>query len=111
MSVEHLTGRRLTARSARKCDETCDSTAQTTDGGGRPHSISLPMREVLREHLLEKPGQYLDELAVFLWDEFEVLVTNATISDMLTRGLDELGMDPSSIYMRQTLCYLFGPRD
>jgi hypothetical protein len=69
------------------------------------------MLEVLREHLLEKPGQYLDELTVFLWNKFEVLVTNATISDMRTRGLNGLGMDPSSICMRQTLCYLFGRRD
>jgi len=34
-------------------------------------------------HLLEMPDQYLDEMALFLWDEFEVRVTNSTISRTL----------------------------
>jgi hypothetical protein len=33
------------------------------------------MLRALCEHLLEKPELYQDEIAVFLWDEFEVLVT------------------------------------
>jgi len=41
------------------------------------------MLKALREHLLEKPELYLDEMVVFLWDEFEVLVTTATISRAL----------------------------
>jgi transposase len=41
------------------------------------------MLDALREHLLEKPDQYLDEMAVFLWDEFEVPVTTSTISRAL----------------------------
>lgn len=28
------------------------------------------MLEALYEHLLEKPGLYLDEMEAFLWDEF-----------------------------------------
>jgi transposase len=51
---------------------------------GRPRSITPPMLDALREYLLEKPEQYLDEMAVFLWDEFDVLVTTATISRTLT---------------------------
>jgi hypothetical protein len=40
------------------------------NGGGRPRSITPPMLHALREHLLEKPDLYLDEMVVFLWDEF-----------------------------------------
>ena len=35
------------------------------------------------EHLLEKPNLYQDEMAVFLWDEFEVLITNFSIGRAL----------------------------
>jgi hypothetical protein len=38
------------------------------------------MLEALLEHLLEKPDLYQDEMAVFLYDEFHVLVTIPTIS-------------------------------
>lgn len=37
------------------------------------------MVQVLCDHLVEKPHLYLDEMAVFLWDEFEVLVTTWNI--------------------------------
>jgi hypothetical protein len=43
--------------------------------------------ETLCEHLLEKPDQYLNEMAVFSWDEFEALVTTSTIS----RALKSIG--------------------
>jgi len=33
------------------------------------------MLDTLHEYLLEKPDLYLDEMAVFLWDGFEVLAT------------------------------------
>jgi hypothetical protein len=45
------------------------------------------MLETLCEHLLEKPGQYLNEMAVFSLDEFEALVTTSTIS----RALKSIG--------------------
>jgi hypothetical protein len=41
------------------------------------------MLEALCEHLLEKPSLYQDEMAVFLWDEFRVLVTTCSISRAL----------------------------
>ena len=53
------------------------------NGIGRPRSITPPMLEALREHLLEKPGLYQDEMAEFLWDEFGVLVTRFSISRAL----------------------------
>jgi hypothetical protein len=41
------------------------------------------MLDALREHLIEKPDQYLDEMAVFLWDEFEAQVATSNISRAL----------------------------
>ncbi|KAJ5471949.1 hypothetical protein N7539_008518 [Penicillium diatomitis] len=46
---------------------------------GRRRSITPPMLEALCDHLFEKPGLYLDEMAVFLWDEFRMLVTSSSI--------------------------------
>jgi len=47
--------------------------------GGRPRSLTPLMVQVLCDHLVEKPHLYLDEMAVFLWDEFGVLVTTWSI--------------------------------
>ena len=41
------------------------------------------MLQALQQHLLEKPGLYLDEMVVFLWDEFEGIVTTLSISRAL----------------------------
>jgi hypothetical protein len=41
------------------------------------------MLTAFREHLLEKPGLYRDEMAVFLYDEFGVLVAVSSISRAL----------------------------
>nr|KMM68378.1 hypothetical protein CPAG_04707 [Coccidioides posadasii RMSCC 3488] len=46
---------------------------------GRRRSITPPMLEALCDHLLEKPGLYLDEMVVFLWDEFHVRATTSSI--------------------------------
>jgi hypothetical protein len=43
------------------------------------------MLDALCEHLLERPDQYLDEMVVFLWDEFAVLVTKSSVSRALAR--------------------------
>jgi hypothetical protein len=40
------------------------------NGGGRPRSITSPMLDALLKLLLEEPDLYLDELVVYLWDEF-----------------------------------------
>lgn len=52
--------------------------------GGRPRSISPVMLTALCDHLLEKPNLYLDEMAIFLWDEFEIQATKSSISRALT---------------------------
>lgn len=73
-----------TVRSLRENVRLFGSTRAPHNGhGGRPLSITPPMLDALLEHLLEKPDQYLNEMVVFLWDEFEVLVTTSTISRTL----------------------------
>lgn len=37
---------------------------------GRPCNITLVILEALCDYLVEKPALYLDEIAIFLWDEF-----------------------------------------
>lgn len=59
------------------------STTAPRNGGGRRRSVTPTMLQVLSEHLLEKPDQYLDKMVVFLWDEFEILVSQSTISRSL----------------------------
>lgn len=63
------------------------STRAPANGGGRRRAITSPMLEALCGHLLEKPGLYLEEMAVFLWDEFEVHVSTFSIS----RTLKDIG--------------------
>jgi transposase len=54
-------------------------TKAPSNGVGRPRSVTPPMLDALCEHLLEKPGLYLDEMELFLWDEFEVSVSTSSI--------------------------------
>lgn len=51
--------------------------------GGQPRSITPIMLEALCDHLLEKPNIYLDEMAIFLWDEFAIQATKSSISRAL----------------------------
>lgn len=46
---------------------------------GRKRTVTPSMIKALCDHLFEKPGLYLDEMAVFLWDEFQTLVTTSSI--------------------------------
>lgn len=50
---------------------------------GRRRSVTSPMIEALCDRLLEKPGLYLDEMTIFLWDEFLVQVTNPILKQAL----------------------------
>jgi hypothetical protein len=66
------------------------TTKAPPNGSGRRRSITPPtggMLQALQQHLLEKPGLYLDEMALFLWDEFEAVVTAMSIS----RALKSIG--------------------
>jgi transposase len=49
------------------------------NSAGRPRIVTPLMLDALRNHLLEKPDLYLEEMAIFLWDEFDTLVTTSSI--------------------------------
>lgn len=50
---------------------------------GRRPSTTPPMIQTLCDHLLEKPGLYVDEMVIFLWDEFYVWVTSSSLKRAL----------------------------
>jgi transposase len=62
-------------------------TKAPSNGVGRRRRITPQMLDALREHLLEKPGLFQDEMVIFLYDEFSVLVTIPNIS----RALKSIG--------------------
>ncbi|OQE67447.1 hypothetical protein PENNAL_c0171G09942 [Penicillium nalgiovense] len=66
---------------------------------GRRRTVTPPMIEALCDHLLEKPGLYVDEMAIFLWDEFRVQVTNSASNGLLLRrtGWSPLGTAPLQV--------------
>jgi len=45
--------------------------------------LTKTMVEALLYYLVEKPELYLDEMALFLWDEFRVIISLSTISRVL----------------------------
>lgn len=56
---------------------------------GRRRSITPPMIQALCDHLLEKPGLCVDEMVIYLWDEFRVRVTNSSLKRALASRLVE----------------------
>lgn len=50
---------------------------------GRRRTINPSMLEALCDYLLVKPGLYVDEMVVFLWDEFSMQVTNSSLKRAL----------------------------
>ena len=61
---------------------------------GRRRSITPPILEALCDHLLEKPGLYLDEMVVFLRDEFQTLTTTSSIRRALaSKGWSKKQLD------------------
>jgi len=59
------------------------STHAPHNGGRRRRSIEPMMCDAICQYLLEKPNLYRDELVVFLWDEFERLVTPTIVGRTL----------------------------
>lgn len=57
------------------------------NGGGRPASITPPMRSALSAHLLENPTIYQDEMAAFLSAEFGTRVSKFAVA----RALESMG--------------------
>jgi transposase len=60
-----------------------NSTKAPSNGVGRRRRVTPQMLEALCERLVEKPGMYQDEMVVFLFDEFGVLLTQSNISRAL----------------------------
>lgn len=52
---------------------------------GRPPSITSPMLDALLHRLTEKPCLYVEEMMIFLWDEFDVLPSPSSIKRALSR--------------------------
>jgi hypothetical protein len=59
------------------------NTRAPANSAGRQRLITPPMLAALCDYLLEKPRLYRDEMAVFLYDEFDVLVLVSSISRAL----------------------------
>lgn len=53
--------------------------------GGRPPSITPLMLDALRDYLTQKPGLYVEEMAIFLWDEFNILPSPFSIKRALSQ--------------------------
>jgi hypothetical protein len=58
-------------------------TKAPANGARRRRSVTPPMLAALCDRLIEKPRLYRDEMAVFLYDEFDVLVSVSSISRAL----------------------------
>jgi hypothetical protein len=69
-----------TIRSNLRCFGT---TKAPPNGVGRRRTITPPILNALLEQLIQKPELYQDEMAVFLYNEFEAIVTTPTISRAL----------------------------
>jgi len=59
------------------------STRAPSNGGGRLAKITPPMKAALREHLLEKPTLYEEEMVAFLKEMFKVQVARSSIGQVL----------------------------
>ncbi|KAK1837690.1 hypothetical protein CCHR01_19688 [Colletotrichum chrysophilum] len=69
-SVSHI-------RSNLRCFGTTKAPSNAVD---RPRAITTPILQALLARLTEKPHMYQDEMASFVWKEFEVLVTTQCIA-------------------------------
>lgn len=75
------TGR--TVRSARSNVRHFGSTRAPSNGGGRPATITPVMKAALRDHLLENPTLYQEEMVAFLRDHFGVQVARSSVGAVL----------------------------
>lgn len=52
---------------------------------GRPSKMTCAMSNVLSNFLVEKPSLFIDEMVWFLYDEFDVLLSNDTVKRWLRK--------------------------
>ncbi|KAI9035568.1 uncharacterized protein KD926_003228 [Aspergillus affinis] len=60
---------------------------------GRRKSVTPHMLQVLCDHLHKNPESYHDEMAVFLWDEFDVWVTSQHVTKFVYRKTPRLAYE------------------
>jgi transposase len=70
---------------------------------GPARLIETQAFDALIVHLIRKPGTYLDEMVVFLADEFSVDVSTATVS----RALSKYGWSKKKVKERRLSSYIF----
>lgn len=62
------------------------SPSSSTISSGPPPSIIPVMLDVLCDHLAGASELYIDEMAKFLWDEFNILFLSSSIKGALSRA-------------------------
>ena len=62
------------------------------------------MIEALCDRLSEKPGLYLGEMAVFLWDEFQIMVTTSSIRRALVPKVGPNRLRDKVLGSRMPIC-------
>ena len=66
-------------------EQTGEVYIETDNRGGRPHAISSEYEQILLLYFEQRPYAYLDEVAWFLFDEFDVNVDESTVWRTLKR--------------------------
>ena len=88
---KHILGRTgLSVRQVRKMRRNWEQFGEVVKpqlAAGRPKKMCQLHNQALLEYLEERPTAYQDEMAWFLWDEFDLTVDESTIS----RALKQLG--------------------
>lgn len=85
-------------------------TKAPANGAGRQRLVTPPMLAALCDRLIEEPGLYRDEMAVFLFDEFDVSlssISRALASVQWTRKVTPTNAMPTSVTSTCTNCPLF----
>lgn len=65
----------------------------SSQGVGRPRTVTPRMIDALREHLRDQPTLYLDEMVRFLWNKFGVFVTTYSVG----RALKSIGWTKKTV--------------
>lgn len=52
---------------------------------GRPTTLTPLVLDTLCDHLIHKPGLYIDEMATFLWKEFNIVPSYSSIQQALSK--------------------------
>jgi transposase len=73
-----------TVRSARANHRVFGSVTAPNNVRGRHSAFPTHVLAALLDHLLNKPDLYLDEMAEFVWDQYEVAVSVASVQRALT---------------------------